>query len=369
MLALTPGFFVPLVFSLDRLANFLLLRGINMTRFPAEWEKQDAVLIAWPHETGDFQNRLTAVETSYRFIAETISRFQRLIIVCRDDVHQQHIAEQLATAENITFIQARVNDIWVRDTVFLTVESEGEKLLLNFRFNGWGDKYPHQYDNALNQRLLAAPLFEHANFKTIDFILEGGSVESDGTGSILTTRQCLLNPNRNRWSTQHDIEKQLEKHFGAKRVLWLDQENLSGDDTDAHIDTLARFCSEDTIAYTSCINPNDKHYDSLKNMAAQLHELRTQSGKHYQLIPLPMPAPIYDEEGLRLPANYANFLVINAAVMVPSYDDPMDDIAQQRLAGVFPDREIIATPCKPLVHQYGSLHCMTMQFPAGALRL
>ncbi|SJM95699.1 agmatine deiminase family protein [Crenothrix polyspora] len=340
-----------------------------MIRFPAEWEPQAAVLIAWPHETGDFQNRLAAVEDSYRFIADTISRFQRLIIVCRDDSHQQYISEQLASIENINFIQARVNDIWVRDTVFLTVESDGEPLLLNFRFNGWGNKYPHQYDNALNQRLLAAPLFEHTKHRMIDFILEGGSVESDGIDTILTTRQCLLNPNRNTWSKQEDIERQLERHFGTTRVLWLDQENLSGDDTDAHIDTLARFCTEDTIAYTSCINPNDPHFDSLRNMAAQLQALRTQSDKQYQLIPLPMPAPIYNEEGQRLPANYANFLVINGAVLVPAYDDPMDAIIQQRLAGVFPDREIIATPCKPLVHQYGSLHCMTMQFPAGSLRV
>ncbi len=339
-----------------------------MIRFPAEWEKQDAVLIAWPHETGDFQNRLATVEQSYSFIAETISRFQRLIIVCRDDTHRQYISGLLSSDENITFIQARVNDIWVRDTVFLTVESEDKPLLLNFRFNGWGEKYPYQYDNALNQRLLSSPLFERAQYKTIDFILEGGSVESDGIDTILTTRQCLLNPNRNAGLTQQDIEQRLDKYFGARRVLWLDQENLSGDDTDAHIDTLARFCTVDTIAYTSCNNPTDKHFDSLKNMAAQLHELRTQSGKPYQLIPLPMPAPIYDdEEGQRLPANYANFLIINGAVMVPAYDDPMDDIARQRLAGCFPDREIIPTPCRPLVHQYGSLHCMTMQFPLGAL--
>ncbi|SJM95547.1 Agmatine deiminase [Crenothrix polyspora] len=338
-----------------------------MIRFPAEWEQQDAVLIAWPHETGDFQNRLAAVEQSYRFIADTISRFQQLIIVCRDDIHQQHIQSLLSNSEKVTFIQARVNDIWVRDTAFLTVENEGKPLLLNFRFNGWGEKYPYEYDNALNHRLLSAPLFNHVQHKAIDFILEGGSVESDGIDTILTTRQCLLNPNRNTWSTQQDIEKQLEKHFGAQRVLWIDQENLSGDDTDAHIDTLARFCTADTIAYTSCNNPSDQHFDSLKNMAAQLHALRTQGGKPYQLIPLPMPAPIYDEEDQRLPANYANFLIINGAVMVPAYDDPMDDIAQQRLAGVFPDREIIATPCRPLVHQYGSLHCMTMQFPVGVV--
>ncbi len=346
-----------------------------MIRFPAEWEKQSAVLIAWPHETGDFSNRLDSVEQSYCFIANTISRYERLIIVCKDDSHQQHIQGLSGINDSIDFIQADVNDIWVRDTVFLTVENDGQLQLLNFRFNGWGEKYPHQNDDALNHKLLKAKPFKDAIYRNIDFILEGGSVESDGIDTILTTRQCLLNPNRNRGMSQQDIERQLQQHFGVNRVLWLDQDNLSGDDTDAHIDTLARFCSANTIAYTSCNNPNDPHYAGLKNMLQQLKAF-IPSGVHesgsdeaYKLVPLPMPEPIYDEEGQRLPANYANFLIINNAVLVPVYDDPMDDIALQRLADCFPEHEIIATPCRPLVHQYGSLHCMTMQFPEGVWRV
>jgi agmatine/peptidylarginine deiminase len=336
-----------------------------MIRFPAEWEKQSAVLIAWPHETGDFSNRLESVEATYRFIADTISRFQRLIIVCRDYSHQQHVEGLLDNIRNIDFIRAEVNDIWVRDTVFLSVENQGQLQLLNFRFNGWGGKYPHQNDNALNHKLLNHPPFKGAVYTDIDFILEGGSVESDGIETIMTTRQCLLNPNRNKGLTQQDIESQLMQHFGAKRVLWLDQENLSGDDTDAHIDTLARFCSADTIAYTSCDDVGDKHYASLKNMESQLQAFRSPNNEAYKLVSLPMPKPIYDEDGNRLPANYANFLIINNAVMVPVYDDAMDETALQRLAGCFPKHKIIATPCRPLVHQYGSLHCMTMQFPEG----
>jgi agmatine/peptidylarginine deiminase len=338
-----------------------------MIRFPAEWEKQSAVLIAWPHKLGDFRN-LQAVEQSYCFIADTISQHQRLIIVCHDDSHQQHIRDLIGHNDNIDFIQATFNDIWVRDTVFLSVENNGQPLLLNFTFNGWGEKYPHHDDNALNHKLLPAPPFAGATHLDIDFILEGGSVESDGIDTILTTRQCLLNPNRNKGLSQQDIEQRLLQYFGAKRVLWIDQENLSGDDTDAHIDTLARFCSANTIAYTSCEDTKDPHYASLKNMEAQLQALRTQAGAAYQLIPLPMPQPIHDEDGLRLPANYANFLIINDAVMVPVYDDPMDTVALERLAGCFPEHKIIATPCRPLVHQYGSLHCMTMQFPEKALK-
>jgi len=343
-----------------------------MIRFPAEWEKQSAVLIAWPHATGDFSNRLESVEGSYTFIADTISQHQPLIIVCRDENHQRHIEQVLRNASvdlesNINFIHAQVNDIWVRDTVFLTVEPEGKYELLNFIFNGWGEKYPHENDNGLNHKLLNAKPFQGVSYTDVDFILEGGSVESDGKETIMTTRQCLLNPNRNKGLTQQDIEAQLLRHFGATRILWIDQPNLTGDDTDAHIDTLARFCTADTIAYTSCDDPQDPHYASLKNMETQLQAFRTPTDTPYRLIALPMPKPIYDEEGQQLPANYANFLIINGAVMVPVYDDPQDAVALQRLAGCFQEHRIIATPCRPLVHQYGSLHCMTMQFPAGAL--
>jgi agmatine/peptidylarginine deiminase len=336
-----------------------------MNRFPAEWEKQSAVLIAWPHKTGDFSNNLESVEQSYSVIADTITQYQRLIIVCRDDIHQQHIKGLITRHDDIDFIHATVNDIWVRDTVFLSVEKDGGITHLNFLFNGWGEKYQHQNDNDLNHKLLNAKPFKGKAHKDIDFILEGGSVESDGIETILTTKQCLLNPNRNKGLTQQEIEQQLLANLGAKRVLWLDQENLSGDDTDAHIDTLARFCSANTIAYTSCKDPDDLHYTSLKYMERQLQEFRNPVGEPYHLVALPLPKPIFDEEDQQLPANYANFLIINHAVLVPTYSDPMDDIALKRLGECFPQHEIIAIPCRPLVHQYGSLHCMTMQFPAG----
>ncbi len=334
-----------------------------MIRFPAEWEKQSAVLIAWPHRSGDFTNRLEAVEATYLFIAKTIAQYQSLIIVCRDDSHQQHIKSLLISDHNIDYIQAAVNDIWVRDTVFLTVENDGQIQLLNFRFNGWGNKYAHHEDDALNHKLLTHSPFKGASHKDVDFILEGGSIESDGVDTLLTTRQCLLNPNRNKGFSQYDIEQQLLQHLGAKRVLWLDQDSLAGDDTDAHIDTLARFCSAATIAYTSCEDSHDRHYHSLKRMEAQLKAFHTQAKEPYSLVALPLPKPIFDEDGQRLPANYANFLIINHAVMVPAYDDPMDNVAAERLEACFPGCRIILTPCRPLVRQYGSLHCMTMQFP------
>jgi agmatine/peptidylarginine deiminase len=336
-----------------------------MNRFPAEWEKQSAVLIAWPHKTGDFRN-LEDVEQSYSAISDVISQYQKLLIVCRDDSHQLHIQNLISMNDNVEFIHAAVNDIWVRDTVFLSVEKDNTIVYRNFLFNGWGEKYSHQHDNDLNHKLLNTKPFRHASHTDIDFILEGGSVESDGINTILTTKQCLLNPNRNKGLNQHDIEQQLLEHLGAKRLFWLDQENLTGDDTDAHIDSLARFCSDRTIAYTSCEDPEDLHYNSLKFMETQLQSLRTQDNDVYHLVPLPLPQPIHDEDGQQLPANYAHFLIINHAVLVPAYGDPMDAVALERLSGCFPDRKVISIPCRPLVHQYGSLHCMTMQFPEGA---
>lgn len=336
-----------------------------MNRFPAEWEKQSAVLIAWPHATGDFSNRLESVEETYSIIADTITEYQRLIIVCRDEQHQKHIESLVGSLEDIDFIHAPVNDIWVRDTAFLSMEKDGVITHLNFKFNGWGGKYAHDLDNALNNKLANAKPFKGKSHYDIDFILEGGSIESDGVGTILTTRQCLLNPNRNSGLSQQEIEQKLCDHLGAKRVLWVDQPNLPGDDTDAHIDTLARFCSADTIAYTSCDDMDDPMYDSLKTMEMQLQVMRNHADEPYKLIPLPVPKAIFDEDDEPLPANYANFLIINHAVLVPVYGDDNDAIALERLAKAFPDHKVVAIPCRPLVHQYGSLHCMTMQFPEG----
>jgi agmatine/peptidylarginine deiminase len=336
-----------------------------MNRFPAEWEKQSAVLIAWPHATGDFSNRLESVEQTYCIIADTITQFQRLLIVCRDEQHQKHITGLVNSTEDIDFIHAPLNDIWVRDTAFLSIEKDGVISHFNFKFNGWGSKYNYELDNALNNKLANAKFFKGKSHSDVDFVLEGGSVESDGLGTLMTTRQCLLNPNRNPDLNQQDIEQVLRDTLGAKRIFWIDQPNLTGDDTDAHIDTLARFCTANTIAYTSCDDKDDPHYDSLKTMEMQLQVLRTPADEPYNLVPLPMPKAIFDEEGEQLPANYANFLIINHAVLVPVYGDDNDAVALQRLANVFPAHKIIAIPCRPLVHQYGSLHCMTMQFPEG----
>jgi agmatine/peptidylarginine deiminase len=340
---------------------------VKPIRFLPEWARQSAVLIAWPEPHGDFHRCFAEVEHTYRTLAAMISHHEMLLIACRDEPHKNRVWKQLrhcgAALEWTYLLALPYDDIWVRDTAPLTVLNDDFIELVDFRFNGWGGKYPHANDAALGERLIATGVFASTPRRTIDFVLEGGSIETDGSETLLTTSRCLLNPNRNPGLTRAEIESRLIETLGVERILWLDHGHVEGDDTDAHIDTLARFCSEDTIAYTSCPDPTDSHYHPLRDMAAQLREFRRRDGSPYRLVPLPIPAAIRNEEGKRLPANYANFLIINDAVLVPTYDDPADAIAIERLGTCFPGREMIPIRSIALIHQYGSLHCMTMQFP------
>ncbi len=328
-------------------------------RFPAEWENQFAVLIAWPFQGGDFGDHLTELETSYQCIAEAILQQQPLLILCKNAQHQHHIQTLLPGFDQ--FIITDYNDVWVRDTGPISLIDNNLPVLVNFQFNGWGKKYLYKADNAIHHSLFKSELLSGYKTQSFNWVLEGGSIESDGCGSLLTTRQCLLNPNRNPDLNQTQIEQKLKSDLGVDRVLWLDQTSLEGDDTDAHIDTLARFCTPEHIVYSSCDDIDDPHYAELNNMQTQLQSLRTRHGQPYQLTPLPLPSPIYDTHEQRLPANYANFLIINNAVLVPTYSDPKDLIALERLKQCFPKRKLIPIPCLPIIQQFGSLHCMSMQ--------
>jgi agmatine/peptidylarginine deiminase len=340
----------------------------NSVFFPPEWAHQSAVLLAWPYAEGAFSPWLADVEQTYLLIAAAISQRQKLIVACHDENLQQRIAQLLnerkIAADRIALIVLPYNDVWVRDTAPITVDTTDALRYLNFRFNAWGGKYEHDDDAALATRLHASGILGHHPIRHIDFVLEGGSLETDGAGTLLTTTRCLLNPNRNPELNQAQIEQKLKESLGLNRVLWLQHGYAEGDDTDAHIDTLARFCPNDTIAYTACNGCDDPLYGELKAMEAELQALRTTDNRPYHLVALPIPDIINSEDGERLPATYANFLVINGAVLVPTYDDTVADrIALERIAACFPDREIIAIPATPLIRQYGSIHCMTMQFP------
>jgi agmatine/peptidylarginine deiminase len=343
------------------------VNDFSSLHFPPEWAPQSAVLIAWPYAASDFSPWQEAVEETYSLIAQAIAARQILLIACRDSAHAERI-QALLKAKGVDLAAVRLvtlpyDDVWVRDTAPLTIETEQGPRLLDFRFNGWGNKYEHGSDAALARRLHESGVLGQTPRIPVDFVLEGGSLETDGAGTLLTTARCLLNPNRNPQCSQDQIEAQLKRSFGLTRILWLHHGHAEGDDTDAHVDTLARFCSEDTIAYTACDDPADPLYPDLKAMADELAALRQANGEPYRLVPLPIPARIDSAEGDRLPATYANFLIINGAVLLPVYGDPADGVAAERLATCFPGREILAIPSTPLIRQYGSIHCMSMQFP------
>ncbi|MDZ4184592.1 MAG: agmatine deiminase family protein [Desulfuromonadales bacterium] len=336
-------------------------------RLPAEWEEQDGVLLSWPHADSDWSDDIELVEPVFAAIAAAISQHERVIIVAPQ---ADQIIELIVAAggdpQQVTLIHLPTNDTWSRDFGPITIKEGGRLQPLDFGFNGWGLKFAANHDNQITRRLAATGLFKVLP-QIVGLILEGGAIESDGAGTILTTTECLLNPNRNPHLQQREIEAQLEQLLGANRFLWLEHGYLVGDDTDSHIDTLARLCPNDTIAYVFCDDPGDEHYAALQRMATQLRTFRTADDRPYRLLPLPWPQACYGPSGERLPATYANFLIINNAVLVPTYDCAQDEAALEVIAQAFPDRKIIGINCSPLILQHGSLHCVTMQLPRGVL--
>jgi len=336
-------------------------------RLPAEWEEQDGVLLAWPHRDTDWEPVLHLVEPVFAEIIATISRFEQVIlIVPEDETAESTVAAAGAKLENITFIALPANDTWARDFGPITVYENGTPLLLDFGFNGWGLKFPANLDNRLNRLLADKGLFR-ARLATMPLILEGGSIESDGAGTLLITSECLLCRNRNPHLPQKQIEAVLAEQLGSDRFLWLNHGYLAGDDTDSHIDTLARLCPEDTILYVSCDDQTDEHFEELAAMKQELETFRTRAELPYKLRPLPLPSPCRGLDGERIPATYANFLVINGAVLVPTYNDSNDHKALTAIEEVFPGREIIGIDCRSIILQHGSLHCLTMQLPKGTI--
>ncbi len=338
---------------------------------PPEWAPQDAVLLTWPHAHTDWEPLLDSVEPVYVQITREIAKRQRVIIVCADDAHRAHIADLLLHADvdlnAVNLYVAPSNDTWARDHGPITVMHNDKAEIMDFTFNGWGGKYPADLDNRITNELHHLGAFGDTPLVRESLVLEGGSIETDGAGSLMTTTQCLLSGTRNPTLDKLKTEERLKQCFGVKHILWLEHGHLEGDDTDSHIDTLARFCDENTIAYVSCDDASDPHYPELQNMAAELRLLCNARGERYRLVALPWPMEKKDSDGRRLPATYANFLIINGAVLVPVYDDPADTIACDRLAEIFPDREIVPVPCLPLIRQNGSLHCISMQIPKGVL--
>lgn len=333
----------------------ITMNNRQAVRMPAEWEPHTRVLMAWPHADTDWDSSPGLLEDArecFRNIISAISANEEVILAGPE------APEPMA---NVTFVKVPTNDTWARDFGPLTVEHGGHTGLIDFTFNGWGSKFAAEKDNAINRALKAAGVLAEP-METTDFVLEGGSVETDGRGTLLTTSRCLLAPTRNPSMTKEQIEKYLSEKLGFDHYLWLDHGALAGDDTDSHIDTLARLAPGDTIIYCGPGEPGDPNNPELELMREELREFRTREGNPFNLIELPLPSPIYDEDGMQLPATYANYLVGPRHIYLPVYNQPRKDLlAQQTLKIAYPDHEIVPIDCRTLIRQHGSLHCVTMQ--------
>lgn len=329
-----------------------------------EWARQSAIQLTWPHAGTDWRDYLNDICATYIEMADAITRYEKLLVVAPEPQSvEKELRKKLTDCQmgNIVFHKCPTNDTWARDHGFITLEDNGTYSLLDFCFNGWGNKFEAGLDNAINRSLYTNGITAGIYVDHNDFVLEGGSIESDGSGTVLITSQCLLAPNRNQPLTRNEIEEELKEMLHAGRILWIDHGHLEGDDTDGHIDTLVRIAPGNTLLYVGCDDKNDSHYEDLKLMEEQLKTLLTTDGKPYRLLRLPMPEPIYDD-GDRLPATYANYVIINGAVIYPTYNQPDNDAEAERvIKAAFPDRDIIGIDSRTVIRQHGSLHCCTMQ--------
>ena len=344
---------------------------------PAEWHEQSGVQLTWPHAKTDWAPILPDITKVFVELTRAIAKHEKVLIVASDtDEVKATLMRNLGMERlrNVLFHQCETNDTWARDHAAITLTGNNtnngfkvQNTLLDFKFNGWGEKFAADKDNAITQSLYHEGMLNGTLESHNDFVLEGGALESDGKGTVFTTSQCLLAPHRNQPMTKDDIEQRLKDTLRAEHVVWLDHGNLVGDDTDGHIDTIVRIAPENTLLYVGCDDSHDEQFEDFLALEHQLMSLRTSTGMPYRLLRLPMPDAIYDE-GERLPATYANFLIINGAVICPTYAQPeKDKQALQTIAQAYLDREIIGIDARTVIKQHGSLHCLTMQFPQGVI--
>ena len=338
-------------------------------RLPAEWAPQQLVLLAFPLRDGEWEEALDDASEALLVAANAINKVTPTLLVVGDAEHFAAYADRYEGQ----VIELPTDDSWIRDYGPITVIDNDEKpLLLDFAFDGWGGKYPGPDNDAIPARLHAAR-FPEVGYQKTDVVLEGGSIESDGLGTILTTTSCLLGPGRNGWDDPERAEPELRKFFGRRAdVFWLTDGRIIGDDTDGHVDTLARFLDERTIAYVSCDDENDPHYEELKEMKVDLGDVTTKHNKRFKLLAMPLPPAIHDAAGRRLAATYVNFLISNGHVFVPQYfqHEPADHPGRGADAGAVEILEsygrytVVPVNCRPFLKQNGSLHCLTMQIPS-----
>ena len=337
-------------------------------RLPAEWEKHEATFLAWPHNAETWPGLLEGVEKTYLHIIQALLPGEKVYLLAKDCSAATQIQERLTrekiSSPNLKILTIPSDDAWVRDSgpifVLRRDAKQPQRLAHDFIFNSWGRKYgPWDLDDVIPPaacRMLDIPWVTH------DFVLEGGSLDTDGQGTLLTTEQCLLNPNRNPSLRRTDIEERLTRWLGIQKVIWL-HDGLEGDDTDGHIDDITRFVAPGTVVTVVEPDPKDANHAPLQENLARLRSAQDAKGQPLQIIELPMP-PRSDGPHHRNPASHANFYIGNSAVLVPTFASPTDAIVLDRLRPFFPDRKVVGIDCRDLVAGLGAIHCITQQMPA-----
>lgn len=335
-------------------------------RWPAEWEHQAATWLAWPHNRATWPGKFGPVPAEFAAFVKTIARFEPVQGLAGGKVVMQQARAFVGGVANVTLHDVPTNDAWCRDygPTFLALSrgaaagAAAQPALLDWRFNAWGSKYsPCDADDAVPARIAA--ITGRRRF-AVDLVLEGGAIENNGAGTILTTASCLLGPTRNPAATREAVERLLCENLAAEKILWLQTAGVEGDDTDGHIDQLARFVDARTVLAAVASDPDDPNRPSLEANVAELRQMTNQAGQSLDVIPLPTPRPLF-HAGHRLPASYCNYCLVNGAVIVPAFGEPTDVAARAILADCFPDREVILLPALDLVWGLGAFHCLSQQ--------
>lgn len=338
-----------------------------MRIFLPEWAPQESVLMALPTAATDWDYILEEAQLQYHTIIKALTDEGVRVVLLSHDPDEALSLLSDCRQDCLVVVKADYNDTWTRDYGPISVVKDDRLRALDFGFNGWGLKFASDKDNLVNLRLSEKFVIMPAIYRNErDFVLEGGSVETDGEGTVLTTTRCLCSPNRNGGLSKSEAEEELRRRLGASHVLFLDNGALDGDDTDSHIDTLARLAPENSILFTGCRDIDDSHFEELLRMRAQLTLFRNAQGEPFNLIELPLPSAIHDENGERLPATYSNYLVTDNVIFMPTYRQPDNDmLAMQTVRIAFPDHKVVGVDCTTLIKQHGSLHCATMQIPVN----
>jgi agmatine deiminase len=332
-------------------------------RWPAEWEPHEGTLLSWPHNPETWPGCLPAAEAAFVEMVQHLAPREAVHINVLDDAMAQGVAETLSRhgidAASIYFHEIPTDDAWVRDHGPIAVTQGGQLRLLDFEFNAWGGKYPPwEQDNAVPRQLADAL---DLPCRSLPWVLEGGSIDGNGQGIVLTTESCLLNPNRGEGRSRESMEKLLREELGAHQVIWL-KDGIEGDDTDGHIDDIARFVGPTQIVAVREDDESEFNTAVLRENWERLEVARTPAGGSFELIALPSP-PAQKHQGLPVPASYANFYIANGVVLVPVFESPCDDRALAILSELFPSRDVLGVPSNSLVAGLGAIHCLTQQLP------